>query len=122
MGMVKDPVCGMEIEEKQAHASRQYGGRTFHFCSAKCEAAFVADPAKYAGGAMEAHGKHIPSATTGVREGVPGPKRVELPVFGLTCGKCVQAVEKALRAVPGVKRATVNLSSARAFVEYDPAQ
>jgi len=119
--MVKDPVCGMEIEEKQAHASRQYGGRTFHFCSAKCEAAFVADPAKYAEGAMEAHGRHIPSATTGVREGVPGPKRVELPVFGLTCAKCVQAVEKALRAVPGVTKATVNLSSARAFVDYDPA-
>ncbi|MBI2001117.1 MAG: heavy metal translocating P-type ATPase [candidate division NC10 bacterium] len=120
--MVKDPVCGMEIEEGKAHAKREHGGRTFHFCSANCEAAFVADPAKYAEGAMEAHGRHIPSATTGVREGVLGPKRVELPVFGLTCAKCVQAVEKALRAVPGVTKATVNLASARAFVEYDPAQ
>jgi Cu+-exporting ATPase len=120
--MVKDPVCGMEIEEQKAHARREYGGRTFYFCSAKCEAAFAADPVKYSGGPQEGHGRHVPSATTGIQEGIPGPKRVELPVFGLTCGKCVQAVEKALRAVPGVKKATVNLSSARAFVDYDPAE
>jgi Cu+-exporting ATPase len=112
----------MEIEEKQAHASRQHAGRTFLFCSAKCETTFAADPGKYAGGLTGKQSRPAPSATTGVQEGLPGPKRVELPVYGLTCAKCVQAVEKALRAVPGVNKATVNLSSARAFVEYDPAQ
>jgi Cu+-exporting ATPase len=120
--MVKDRVCGMEIEEEKAHAKREYRGQTFFFCSPKCEAAFAADPARYAGAERGGHGRHAPSATTGVREGVAGPKRVELPVFGLTCAKCVQAVEKALRAVPGVKQATVNLATARAFVDYDPAQ
>ncbi len=120
--MVRDPVCGMEIEEGKAHARREYGGRTFYFCSAKCETAYAADPAKYAGEPRKGHPRHAPSATTGVREGVAGLKRVELPVFGLTCAKCVQSVEKALRAVPGVNKATVNLSSARAFVEYDPVQ
>jgi Cu+-exporting ATPase len=112
----------MEIEEEKAHAKREYRGQTFFFCSPKCEAAFAADPARYAGAERGGHGRHAPSATTGVREGVAGPKRVELPVFGLTCAKCVQAVEKALRAVPGVKQATVNLATARAFVDYDPAQ
>ncbi len=120
--MVKDPVCGMEIEEGQAHAKREHGGRTFYFCSAKCEATFAADPAKYAGEPREGHARHVPSVTTGVQEGLAGPKRVELPVFGLSCAKCVQAVEKALRAVPGVKTATVNLASGRAFVDYDPVQ
>ncbi|OGB92621.1 MAG: copper-translocating P-type ATPase [candidate division NC10 bacterium RIFCSPLOWO2_12_FULL_66_18] len=119
--MVKDPVCGMEIEEGKAHARREYGGRTFYFCSANCETTFAADPDKYAGGPTGKQSRHAPSATTGLQEGVAGPKRVELPVFGLTCGKCVQAVEKSLRAVPGVAKATVNLSSARAFVDYDPA-
>jgi Cu+-exporting ATPase len=122
MAVVKDPVCGMEIEEGKAHAKREHGGRTFYFCSAKCETIFAADPARYAGEPPRGHGRHAPSATTGVGEGVAGLKRVELPVFGLTCAKCVQAVEKALRAVPGVNKATVNLSSARAFVEYDPVQ
>jgi Cu+-exporting ATPase len=48
--------------------------------------------------------------------------RIELPIAGLTCGNCVQAVERALRAVDGVAGATVNLASARAFVDYDPAR
>ncbi len=61
----------------------------------------------------------VPSATTGVAE-TPGLRRIELPVSGLTCEKCAGAVERALRAVPGVGRATVNLVAGRAFVEYDP--
>ena len=120
--MVRDPVCGMEIDEGKAYARREHGMRIFFFCSAKCEAAFTENPARYAGEGNGGHGKHIPSATTGVREDAAGPRRVELPVFGLTCAKCLQAVEKALRGVPGVKKATVNLASARAFVDYDPDQ
>jgi copper ion binding protein len=64
----------------------------------------------------------VHSATTGVGAGLPGNRRIELPVAGLSCQKCVQAVESALRAVPGVGRATVNLAGGRVFVEYDPAQ
>jgi Cu+-exporting ATPase len=45
---------------------------------------------------------------------------VELPITNLTCPTCVQSLESALRAVPGVTRATVNLATTRAFVEYDP--
>ena len=119
--MVQDPVCGMEIEEGKAHAKREHGGRPFFFCSAKCVEDFDKQPAKYGAGPAGSRKAHAPSATTGVQEGVGGPKRVELPVFGLTCARCVQAVEKALRAVPGMKKATVNLASARAFVDYDPA-
>ena len=47
-------------------------------------------------------------------------ERVELPVSGMTCDKCVQPVERALLSVPGVKSATVNLAGERAFVDYDP--
>jgi len=66
--------------------------------------------------------RSAPSATTGVRAGVAGVRRVELPVSGLTCHNCVQAVERSLRAVPGVTRATVNLAGGRAFVDYDPTE
>ncbi|MGH7425729.1 MAG: heavy metal translocating P-type ATPase, partial [Candidatus Methylomirabilales bacterium] len=45
-----------------------------------------------------------------------------MPVSGLTCHKCIQTVERALRAVPGVRSATVNLAGGRAFVEYDPRE
>ncbi len=66
--------------------------------------------------------KGIPSATTGVGRPGAGLQRVEMPVAGLTCPNCVQTVERALRAVPGIARATVNLAQRRAFVEYDPAR
>jgi len=62
-----------------------------------------------------------PSATTGVGADATGTRRIELPVSGLTCAACVQAVERALQALPGVARATVNLAGGRAFVDYDPA-
>ena len=39
-----------------------------------------------------------------------------LPVEGMTCASCVGRVEKALKAVPGVTEATVNLATERATV------
>ncbi len=45
--MVKDPVCGMEIEEKAAAAVRQIDGRSVYLCSEACVAKFDADPGRY---------------------------------------------------------------------------
>jgi len=39
-----------------------------------------------------------------------------LPVTGMTCASCVKRVEKALRAVPGVQQAEVNLAAESASV------
>ncbi|MEP7281313.1 MAG: heavy metal translocating P-type ATPase [Rubrivivax sp.] len=44
-----------------------------------------------------------------------------LPVTGMTCASCSARVEKALRAVPGVHEATVNLATEQAFVRADAA-
>ncbi len=41
---------------------------------------------------------------------------VTLPVDGMTCASCVARVERALRAVPGVTGANVNLATERAQV------
>lgn len=43
-----------------------------------------------------------PSATTGVAGEATGARRIELPVAGVTCPNCVQAVERALRGVDAV--------------------
>lgn len=40
-----------------------------------------------------------------------------LPIEGMTCASCVGRVEKALRAVPGVTEANVNLATERASVQ-----
>ncbi|MCW5719428.1 MAG: heavy-metal-associated domain-containing protein, partial [Bauldia sp.] len=41
---------------------------------------------------------------------------VELDVTGMHCASCVSAVEDALKAVPGVSAASVNLATGRATV------
>ncbi|HEY8428813.1 MAG TPA: cation transporter [Sandaracinaceae bacterium] len=41
----------------------------------------------------------------------------ELKIEGMTCGHCVRAVERALAAVPGVKKAEVAIGTAK--VEAD---
>src|SRR5688572_8979390 len=45
-----------------------------------------------------------------------------LEVGGMDCASCVAHVEKALRQVPGVESAQVNLARGRASVRFDPAQ
>lgn len=42
--------------------------------------------------------------------------KIELNVIGMTCASCVGRVEKALRSVPGVVEATVNLATERASI------
>ena len=45
--MAKDPVCGMEIEEKKAAAKVEYKGKTYYFCAPGCKKAFLENPEKY---------------------------------------------------------------------------
>ena len=46
--MAKDPVCGMQIEERQASATAEHKGQTFYFCSQDCKTKFDRDPQRYA--------------------------------------------------------------------------
>ena len=47
-------------------------------------------------------------------------ERVVFPVEGMTCASCVARVERALRRVPGVLMANVNLAAGTGTVEYLP--
>jgi len=40
----------------------------------------------------------------------------------MTCANCARSVERKLSATPGVGKASVDLGSASAEVEYDPAR
>ncbi len=44
---------------------------------------------------------------------------ISLPIEGMTCASCVGRVEKALKAVPGVHKASVNLATERADITFD---
>jgi len=45
--MAKDPVCGMEVDEKKAAAKLEYKGKTYYFCTSSCKEAFEKEPEKY---------------------------------------------------------------------------
>lgn len=45
--MTKDPVCGMQVDEKKSPTSTM-GGKKFAFCGQECKDKFDANPAQYA--------------------------------------------------------------------------
>ncbi|SET85047.1 Cu+-exporting ATPase [Marinobacter segnicrescens] len=48
----------------------------------------------------------------------PRVQSAEIPVIGMTCGSCVSRVERALNKQPGMVKASVNLTTQKAFVEF----
>jgi len=46
--MAKDPVCGMQVDEKEAAGKSVYTGKTYYFCSAGCKKQFDSNPQDYA--------------------------------------------------------------------------
>jgi YHS domain-containing protein len=58
----KDPVCGMDVNVKEAAAAGRtsvHDGRTCYFCPDDCKQKFDADPARYAKkGRMQSHAQH----------------------------------------------------------------
>lgn len=51
-----------------------------------------------------------------------GTASLELPIEGMNCASCVQKIDKALLQTRGVTKASVNLATARAKVEYLPSE
>lgn len=51
---------------------------------------------------------------------VPSSERADMAISGMTCAACVSRVEKAVRRVPGVTDATVNLLANQGAFTYDP--
>jgi YHS domain-containing protein len=54
MERVKDVVCGMMIDPKEAAATSEYKGVTYYFCARGCKVAFDKDPEKY----LRGEGQH----------------------------------------------------------------
>ncbi len=47
--MAKDPVCGMDVDERKAAATSTYKGQTYYFCAKGCKNAFDKEPEKHLG-------------------------------------------------------------------------
>lgn len=46
--MVRDPVCGMELDPRQAAVTAEHEGRLYYFCSDACRTKFRQQPAVFA--------------------------------------------------------------------------
>jgi YHS domain-containing protein len=46
--MVKDPVCGMDVDENKAAGTAEYNGKKYYFCSPACKTKFEKTPDQYA--------------------------------------------------------------------------
>ena len=50
----------------------------------------------------------------------PEMEHIKLTVEGMSCGHCKNAVEKAVRGLPGVMTAEVDLAANSLTVDFDP--
>ena len=62
------------------------------------------------------------SSSVAVAEPTQEAESFSLAVQGMTCAACVWRIEEAVKGVPGVRAAAVNLATERAQITYDPAQ
>ena len=56
--LVRDPVCGMNVDTAGGVEKVEWAGTTYYFCSSGCKETFDKDPAKYAGASRQAPEGH----------------------------------------------------------------
>lgn len=105
--LVRDPICGMEIEPAQAFATRTVGEKTFSFCSESCVQQFDRE--------------HTISATTGISNG-QALHRIELSAADLHGRHGAAHLEEKLMALPGVKQVAANPKTKLVRIVFDPSQ
>ena len=75
---VKDPVCGMIIDENNAAATSTYQGKAYHFCSTSCKEKFEKNPGSY--------------VTEQVPDEKPAPGAEETKHASASCPTCGRAL------------------------------
>lgn len=61
-GEVKDPVCGMSVDPHTAEHHSQHAGKTWYFCSSKCQTKFADNPDKYLNGEQKTSAAAAPGS------------------------------------------------------------
>ncbi|MGH7801850.1 MAG: heavy metal translocating P-type ATPase [Thermodesulfobacteriota bacterium] len=92
--MVKDPVCGMNIDQESAAGSYEHEGKTYFFCNQQCLEKFKAEPAKYLTGAPAITHKESEPRLDDKENVYICPMDPEVRQQGLgSCPKCGMALE-----------------------------
>jgi Cu+-exporting ATPase len=112
--MPKDPVCGMEVDEKKARFSAVENGKKHFFCSNKCKTDFL----KGKKGGLAAKERVLKTRKKTGHKGTTN--QVVLDVVGMASPHCAGVVNKALASAKGVIGAEINFSMQRVKVDYSP--
>jgi len=136
--MATDPVCHIEVDDKNPPVRREYEGQNVFFCSTRCRDAFDRDPERFlhgreqheeAEGTFDAEPQHAldqgevssPTPRRSPTRSVGKDRRIDLSISGMSCASCVASVEKALVSMDGVRDVMVNLTTGKATVILDPS-
>lgn len=118
-----DPVCGMEVDEKDAAATSVHQGETYYFCAVSCKEKFEENPKKFIGEKRAGVEKPVKMKKTAkIDLPIGGLEKLTLPIEGMSCASCVNKIERALTSLKGVIRVTANFATEKATVEYIPDQ
>jgi Cu+-exporting ATPase len=104
---MKDPVCGMEVNEQKAIKATK-DGKDYFFCSQACKDKFL--------------GAKKETVSEKKIERTADRQKATIHISGMTCASCVGTIESALKKQSGVLNAKVNFASEKAFVEYDSSK
>ena len=102
-GSQKDPVCGMDVDPRDAAGMVEHAGQTYYFCSDHCVKKFKADPDRYSGVSASGPAYGQKDSTTAGQDDVeytcPMDPEVRQQGPG-ACPKCGMALEPAAFTAP----------------------
>jgi Cu+-exporting ATPase len=98
---VKDPVCGMTIEDKDAAGTSTHDGKTYYFCSKACKEEFDSDPGSYID-KKEAHHEEHEAPEGGTQYTCPMHPEIKQRGPG-SCPTCGMALEPIAPTAPSTK-------------------
>lgn len=112
--MFKDPVCGMDVDEKTAPAKFLYNNKTYYFCNTTCYEKFKNNPQQYITPPIQ--NKPLTNTEISTQSNL----KINLPISGMSCASCAQTIENSLKTLNGVHQANVNFANETASVTFNP--
>jgi Cu(I)/Ag(I) efflux system membrane fusion protein len=100
--MVKDLVCGMDVDPESPTTRRtQYKGKTYYFCAEMCKKSFEAHPEKYTQKAALAEAETAKDPVCGMDVDPKSPDTLKTQYRGETYYFCAEACKKSFETNPG---------------------
>src|SRR3989344_3287835 len=122
--MAKDPICGMEIDEKKAKFRITKNNKTYYFCSKNCFEDFNNKNKSRTKTAFSKSKKNkliskLSERTNYKKISQNNIQKTTISISGMHCASCANTIEKSLRKAKGIVNANVNFASEKASIDYD---